>query len=172
MLWTKFVLNSIFYKKLSGCMSLSLSRVELGASKDCHFWNILMHWNGKVDSLKGRMLPKIPSISKNTSYKNCSELNFLRWNLLKVIESFLREFSNHVHHCCTLNSWKQCRVFFLFFFFFFFLFVCFLAKTYRGSFFCLRLSSNIIFNVIKKLDITIIVLNFVDVFLILVLLSL
>ncbi len=44
--WIKFST-----KKLSKHMSLSLSEVELEASKDCHFWNILMHWNGKVDSL-------------------------------------------------------------------------------------------------------------------------
>ncbi len=78
MLWTKVVLNSIFNKKLSGRLSLSPSEVELGASKDCHFWNIVMHWNGKVHSLEGWRQQKIPKISKNASNKNYSELNFLQ----------------------------------------------------------------------------------------------
>ncbi len=34
--------------------------------------------NEKVDSLRGWMLQKIPIISKNSSNKNCSELNFLQ----------------------------------------------------------------------------------------------
>ncbi len=30
---------------------LSPPGVELGVSKDCHFWNIIMYWNGKLESL-------------------------------------------------------------------------------------------------------------------------
>ncbi len=53
-------------------------RVELGGSKDCHVQNIIMYGNGKIDWLYGSMLPKIPIIWKNVSYKNCFlYINFL-----------------------------------------------------------------------------------------------
>ncbi len=35
---------------------LSPSEVELGSSKNYHFWNIIMYWNGKIDSLQGWIL--------------------------------------------------------------------------------------------------------------------
>ncbi len=71
-------------------MSVFPSRVELGVSEDCHFWNILMRLNGKVDSLKVWMLLKILKISKNDSNKNCSELNFQRKTWLMYISIFTR----------------------------------------------------------------------------------
>ncbi len=37
-----------------------------------------MHWNGKVGSLLEWTLQKIPIISKNSSNKNCSKINFLQ----------------------------------------------------------------------------------------------
>ncbi len=59
-------------------MSLSLFWMEPEASKDCHFLNILLHWNGKVDSFQGWTLQKISKILKNASNNNCSELNFIQ----------------------------------------------------------------------------------------------
>ncbi len=62
--------------------SLSSPGVELGDSKDCHFPNIIMYWNCKLETLKGWTLPKLVIITRNTSNKSCSELNFLqksRW---------------------------------------------------------------------------------------------
>ncbi len=79
MLQTKVVQDWIFYEKFSECIPLSPPGVELGSSKDFHFWNIIMYWNGKEDSLKGWMLmQKIPMISKHALNKNCSELNFVQ----------------------------------------------------------------------------------------------
>ncbi len=43
--------SKLFYKTLGGRISLSPPAVKLRGSKDCHFWNIIMYWNGKVDSL-------------------------------------------------------------------------------------------------------------------------
>ncbi len=43
--------------------------VELGGSKDCRVWNIIMYWNEKVDPLKGSTLQKLPVITKNASNK-------------------------------------------------------------------------------------------------------
>ncbi len=50
MLQIKVVQNLIFYKKVKGRISLSPSGVELGGSKYGHFLNIMMYWNGEVDS--------------------------------------------------------------------------------------------------------------------------
>ncbi len=43
-----------------------------------YVWNIIMYWNGKVDSLYNCTLPKILIGSKNGSNKNCLELNLLQ----------------------------------------------------------------------------------------------
>ncbi len=78
----KVVRKWISYKKISERIYLSPPGVELGVSKNCHFWNIIMYWNGKVDSLQGSMLPKISVTSKNTSNKSYWALNFVqksRW---------------------------------------------------------------------------------------------
>ncbi len=47
-------------------------------AKDCHFQNVKMYKNGKVDSLKASMLPKIRIISKKVSSKSCSGFNFVQ----------------------------------------------------------------------------------------------
>ncbi len=51
MLQLKVVQNKFPTKKSSRHVSLSPPGVELGGSKDGHFLNIIMYWNGKVDSL-------------------------------------------------------------------------------------------------------------------------
>ncbi len=102
MLQIKVVKESIWYKKVSVCICLScpyvffwlntdfftyldyslkvylylLLRIELGAPKICHFWNTIMHWNGKVHF--GAEHCKKPIISKNALNKSCAELNFLK----------------------------------------------------------------------------------------------
>ncbi len=43
-------LNSV-KKKVSRCTCVSPSGTELGGFKDCHFLNIIMYKNGKVDSV-------------------------------------------------------------------------------------------------------------------------
>ncbi len=56
MLWIN-VLNLIIYKKLGG-IYLSLSGVELGASKDCHFWNIVNTGMGKLTHFMAKCCKK------------------------------------------------------------------------------------------------------------------
>ncbi len=75
MLWTKVV----FYEKLGGWMSLSPSAVELGASKDCHFLNILMHWNGNVHFCykKYQKMLQTRIIQNEISYRKLPECNSL-----------------------------------------------------------------------------------------------
>ncbi len=78
MLQIKIVQNQIFYKKLSRRIYLSSWGVELGSSKDYHFWNT--YYNAQewqVGSLKAWTLPTIQILSKNTSNKSRSELNLL-----------------------------------------------------------------------------------------------
>ncbi len=55
----KVVQHRIVYKKVSGRSCLSLSRVELGAWKVCHLWNIIMYKNEKLDSVWGSTQAKI-----------------------------------------------------------------------------------------------------------------
>ncbi len=74
----KLIENWISYKKVSGRIYLSPPWVELRGSKDILVSNIRLYWNRKIDSLLGRMLPKLRIISKNCSNKSCSELNFLQ----------------------------------------------------------------------------------------------
>ncbi len=50
---TKALQNLISYKKLTGRTSLSPPGVELWASKDLPFLNIIFYWNGEVGSLSG-----------------------------------------------------------------------------------------------------------------------
>ncbi len=40
-----------FLQKHGGRISLSPPGVELGGFKDCNCFNIMMYWNGKIDSL-------------------------------------------------------------------------------------------------------------------------
>ncbi len=47
-------------------------------STDFYVWNIIMHWNGNVDSLYSSALPKIQIIRKNALNKICWKLNFLQ----------------------------------------------------------------------------------------------
>ncbi len=58
------------YKKVIGCIFLSLPGVKLGGSKHCHLWNILLYWNGKVDSHYSLTLLKLPLLLKTASNKN------------------------------------------------------------------------------------------------------
>ncbi len=58
-----------------------LQEGELRSSKDCHFRNIKIYKNGKVDSLQAATLPKTRIISKKASSKSCSGFNF---NVLKL----------------------------------------------------------------------------------------
>ncbi len=58
--------------------SMSGALAELGAPKIYHFWNALIHCNGKVGSLYSWMLQKILIISKNVSNEICVKLNFLQ----------------------------------------------------------------------------------------------
>ncbi len=77
----------ISYEKDSGRTCLSPPGVEQRCSKDCYLWNIIMLWNGKVDSLEGLTLPKLTIISKNCSNKSCSELNFVQkchWTRMSI----------------------------------------------------------------------------------------
>ncbi len=60
-------------------MSVTLSSGARG-SKDCHFWNIIMYKNGKVDSLQSLTRPKIHVISKNAFEKSCRALNSVQWS--------------------------------------------------------------------------------------------
>ncbi len=53
-------------------------RSEARGSKNGHFWIITIYWNGKVDSLSGWMMSKLPIILKNCSNKSCWELNFIQ----------------------------------------------------------------------------------------------
>ncbi len=45
----KKLLSIEFYTKSHRCMCLPSPRVELGGSKDCIYWNIMMFKNGEVD---------------------------------------------------------------------------------------------------------------------------
>ncbi len=65
-------------KSMDARTSLSPPGVELGGSKDWHVSNVILYWNGKVDSFWGWRLPKSPIISNNCSNKNCWELNFVQ----------------------------------------------------------------------------------------------
>ncbi len=51
-------LNSLKKKSVVAHV-LSPSGLEAGGSTDWHLWNIIMHKNGKVDSVQGSTLPKI-----------------------------------------------------------------------------------------------------------------
>ncbi len=114
MVQIKVVQNWISYKQLSWRISLFLLRVELGGSNDCHFWNILMYWNGKVDSPKGWLLQKILVISKIYLNKNCSELTVVRKNnpkwaemgqMSKKSKSESRNTSKYTTNLWMWNSW-------------------------------------------------------------------
>ncbi len=73
---------SFLQKTLQAHMSISPKSGARG-SKDCHVWNIIMYWNGKVDSLYGSILSKIRITSKNASNKSCSESNFV-WRIQRA----------------------------------------------------------------------------------------
>ncbi len=45
-------------------------------SKDGYVSNIILHWNGKVDSFLGRRPEKLPIISNNCSNKSCLRIKF------------------------------------------------------------------------------------------------
>ncbi len=47
----KVVENWISYEKGNGGTCLPPPGVELEGLKDCRLWNIIIYWNGKVDSL-------------------------------------------------------------------------------------------------------------------------
>ncbi len=66
------------YKKFSGRVCLPPTGEELVSSKDCHHWNIIMYWTGKVDLLYGSTLPQIRTISRNASNKSCWTINFVQ----------------------------------------------------------------------------------------------
>ncbi len=46
---SSLVLN--FLQKINERICLSPLGVELGDIKDCHIWDLIVYWNGKVDSL-------------------------------------------------------------------------------------------------------------------------
>ncbi len=73
----KVVENWILYNKVSRHTCLSLPRVELGVRK-IDVSNIILYWNGKVDSLQGSALPKIRITSKNTSNESFWAINFIQ----------------------------------------------------------------------------------------------
>ncbi len=79
----KVVESWISYKKVSGRTSLSPPGVELGGSKDGYVLNMILHWNGKVDSFLGWRLLKLRIISNNCSNKSCWELNFVQKKVIK-----------------------------------------------------------------------------------------
>ncbi len=66
------------YEKITGHSYLSHPGVELGGLKDWYVSKIILYWNGKVDSISGWTLPKLPIISKNYSNESCWELNFVQ----------------------------------------------------------------------------------------------
>ncbi len=74
----KVVEHWIPYTKVRGstCLSRFPPRVELGGFKDCYISNIILYWNGKVDSVWGSPQIKIRIISENASNKSCWALNF------------------------------------------------------------------------------------------------
>ncbi len=79
MLQTKVIQKKIFYKKVTGQVSLISSRSEgKGFQRFAIFEKIIMHQNGKVGSLQGRMLLKLPMIQKNVLNSSCAELNIIQ----------------------------------------------------------------------------------------------
>ncbi len=84
MLQMKVFEHRILYKKVSGHICLSPTRVELEAPNIGIFRNIIMFKNGEVGSLWGWMLPKIRIISKNASNKKRSR----SWDLLMFSDIF------------------------------------------------------------------------------------
>ncbi len=79
--------------------------VELGGSKDRHVWNIIMYWNGKVDShtylrqIRGIFNPKYEKclkkkiLASNIWKQNVENLGKVRWNLKDVISGNKNTFS-------------------------------------------------------------------------------
>ncbi len=69
----KVVEHWIPYKKVKGPIRLSPPGVELGDSKDCYHWNIIMCKNEEIDSLLASTLalPKIHVTPKNAVSKSC-----------------------------------------------------------------------------------------------------
>ncbi len=65
----EIVRNWISYKKVPGRICLSPPQVELGGSKDQYIWNLIMYRKGKLDSLRGSVMPKICITSKKASNK-------------------------------------------------------------------------------------------------------
>ncbi len=53
--------------------------------------NIILYWNGKVDSILGSTLPKLLNISENSSNKSCWALNFVQKSQWKRLAPFLVE---------------------------------------------------------------------------------
>ncbi len=78
------------YKKVSGRTGLFPLRAELGCSKDWYVSNITLYWNGKVNSILGSTLPKLPIISENGSNKCCWALNFKKKKVSGCICIFFR----------------------------------------------------------------------------------
>ncbi len=79
--------DCISYKKVSRRPSLSSPGVAPRGSKDWYVSNIIMYWNGKVDSFLGWRLSKLPIISKNCSNKSCWEINFFlksQWTHISI----------------------------------------------------------------------------------------
>ncbi len=74
----KVVEHQLSYKKVSGHTCPSSPGMELGDSKDWYVSNIILYWNGKVNSLSGWTLSKLLVISKNYSNKSFWELNFVQ----------------------------------------------------------------------------------------------
>ncbi len=86
--WIKVLKNSILYQKISGHICQSSFRGELGASKDWHFRNMTMFQIGKVNSLQGRMLPKVRLISNIFKKESCCTFNFVpksQWVHMSII---------------------------------------------------------------------------------------
>ncbi len=79
MIQIKTVQNWISYKKLTECKCLSPLGVELGSSKDCYVWNIIVYGNGKVEY--------------------CKKMNITSKNELKVVEKqiFHKNVTGHIY---------------------------------------------------------------------------
>ncbi len=79
MLQIKVAKNWIPKKKVCGHTCLPPTRVELGScSKYCYVSNIILYWNGKVDSVWSSTLPKIRIIWEKASNKSCWALNLVQ----------------------------------------------------------------------------------------------
>ncbi len=72
------MLSIKFRTKRSADVRLSSPGVEVRGSKYWCVSNIILYWNGKVDTPYGSTLPKLQIISENASNKSCWALNFVQ----------------------------------------------------------------------------------------------